>query len=95
MNEILERAHARRLPVFAPFRPAALAGALVSYGLDVRMMLGHAAAYADRLPQGAKPAELPVEQPTHFELAVNLKRAKVLGVRLPQSLHLWSDEVIE
>jgi len=95
MNEILERAQTHVLPVFAPFRSAAERGALVSYGLDGRTMLLHSAAYADRLLKGARPAELPVEQPTRFELVINLKTAKALGLRLPQSLRLRADEVIE
>lgn len=95
MTEILERAQTLGLPVFAPVRLAAERGALVSYGLDARTMLRHAAAYADRLLRGARPADLPVEQPTRFELVVNLKSAKVLGIKLPQSLLLRSDEVIE
>jgi putative ABC transport system substrate-binding protein len=94
-NEILERAQARGLPVFAPFRWTAERGAIASYGLDARTMLRHAAAYADRLLKGTKPADLPVEQPTRFELVVNLKTARALGVRLPKSLLLRADEVIE
>jgi len=95
MNEILERAQARGLPVIAPFPSAAERGALASFGLDGRMMLVRAAAYADRLLKGARPADLPVEQPTHFQLVLNLKTAKALGLRLPQSLRLRADEVIE
>jgi putative ABC transport system substrate-binding protein len=95
MTEILERAQALGLPVFAPVRLAAERGAVVSYGLDARTMLLHAAAYADRLLKGVRPADLPVEQPTRFELIVNLKSAKALGLKLPQSLRLRADEVIE
>ena len=95
MAEIVERAQALGLPVFAPVRLAAERGALLSYGLNARAMLSHAAVYADRLLKGVRPADLPVEQPTRFELVVNLKSAKVLGLKLPQSLRLRADEVIE
>jgi len=83
------------LPVIAPVRSAAYVGALISYGLDGREMLRLAASYADRLLKGTKPADLPIEQPTRFELVVNLKAAKTLGLRVPQSLRLRADEVIE
>lgn len=95
MNEILERAQAQGLPVFAPIRAAAERGALISFGFDARSMLRQAAAYADKLLRGTKPADLPIEQPTRFELVVNLKTAKALGLKLPQSLRLRADEVIE
>jgi len=95
MREIVERAQAQALPVIAPVRSAAYVGALISYGLDGREMLRLAASYADRLLKGTKPADLPIEQPTRFELVVNLKAAKTLGLRVPQSLRLRADEVIE
>jgi putative ABC transport system substrate-binding protein len=94
MTGILARAQALGLPVFAPVRVAAERGALVSYGLDARTMLLHAAAYADRLLNGARPADLPVEQPTRFELVVNVRSAKALGLKLPQSLQLRADQVM-
>jgi len=95
MGDILERARATGIPVITPFRGAAERGALISFGLDVRDMLRNAAAYADRLLRGAKPAELPIQQPTRFELIVNLKTAKALNLRIPQSLRLRADELIE
>jgi len=95
MGEILERARDQGLPVIAPFRAAAERGAILSLGLDVRDMLRSAASYADRILRGAKPADLPIVQPTRFELVINQRTAKSLGIRMPQSLRLRADEVIE
>jgi len=95
MGDILERARDNGLPVVAPFRQAAERGALISLGLDIRDMLRVAASYADRILRGAKPADLPILQPTRFELIVNQRAATSLGIRIPQSLRLRADEVIE
>ena len=95
VGEILERARDNGLPVVAPIRQAAERGALISLGLDIRDMLRTAASYADRILRGAKPAELPIVQPTRFELVVNQRTAKSLGLKIPRSLHLRADEVIE
>ncbi|HTS54722.1 MAG TPA: ABC transporter substrate-binding protein [Burkholderiales bacterium] len=83
-----------RLPTIFPFVPAVRAGALMSYGTDAADIYRRTAYYVDRLLKGAKPAELPVEQVSKFKLAVNLKTAKALGVRLPESILLRADEVI-
>ena len=89
------QALASRLPLIGPNRRAAERGALIGYGLDIRSAWRGAAKYIDRILKGAKPADLPVEQPTKFELVINLKTAKALGLTIPQSLLLRADEVIQ
>jgi putative ABC transport system substrate-binding protein len=69
-------------------------GGLIAYGIDSGMMYRHAAEYVDKVLRGAKPGELPIEQATHFSLSVNLKRAKSLGITIPESILLRADEVI-
>ncbi|MBI1726082.1 MAG: hypothetical protein HYR50_02320 [Candidatus Rokubacteria bacterium] len=71
------------------------AGGLVSYGPSLPEMFRRAAFYVDRILNGAKPADLPVEQPTKFEMVLNLKAAKALGLANPQSLLLRADQVIQ
>jgi putative ABC transport system substrate-binding protein len=84
-----------RLPTIYPYSHFAENGGLVSYGFDVRDMFQRAAAYVDRILKGAKPANLPAQQPTKFELVVNLKTAKALGLTVPPSLLATANEVIE
>jgi len=86
---------ARRTPAISAFREFVEAGALMSYGVDNFALLRDAAGYVDRIARGAKPAELPIEQPAHFHLALNLKTAERLGIALPSLLTLRADEVIE
>jgi putative ABC transport system substrate-binding protein len=77
------------------FKRYAAAGGLMSYGIDIPTSFRRVAEFVAKILNGAKPADLPVEQPTKFELAINLKTAKAIGVELPTSLLLRADEVIE
>lgn len=85
----------RRLPTMSPYSVVTRLGALVSYGPDFASMARGAANYVDKLLKGAKPADLPVEQPTKFELVINSKTAKALGLTIPQSLLMRADEVVQ
>ena len=95
MKEILERARAARLPAIASLRSAADEGALVNYGLHGMAFIRQAAEYSNRLLRGAKPTDLPFAQPTRYELVINLKTARALGLTIPRALLLRADEVIE
>ena len=84
-----------RLPTACLFRPNVEAGALLSYGPSEPAMLRRAASHVDKILKGAKPRDLPVEEPTTFELAINLKTAKALGLAIPPSVLLRADHVID
>jgi putative ABC transport system substrate-binding protein len=83
------------LPLVYPYRYYAVDGGLISYGLNPHDAVRRAAGYVDRILKGEKPADMPVQAPTKFELVVNLKTAKTLGLTIPQSLLATADEVIE
>ena len=92
---LVEFAALVRLPAIFPQRGYVDAGGLISYGSNFGANYHRAAFYVDKILKGAKPGDLPIEQPTKFELVVNLKTAKALGLTLPQSLLLRADEVIQ
>jgi putative ABC transport system substrate-binding protein len=92
---IVDFATKNRLPLAGGWGAWAQAGGLVSYGPNVSEMVRQSALYVDKILKGAKPGELPVMQPTHFELVINLKTAKGLGLSIPESFLLRADKVIE
>ena len=94
-DQVVDHALRRRLPMMSTSRSLALIGGLMSYGPSLPPMFRRAAVYVDKILKGAKPTALPVEQPTTFELVVNLKTAKALGLTIPQSVLLRADRVIE
>jgi putative ABC transport system substrate-binding protein len=94
-EEITSLAARYRLPVVYPYRFFAELGGLLFYGIDLRDNFRRAATYADRILKGEKPGELPIQQPTKFQLVINLKTAKALGLDVPWFLQQSADEVIE
>jgi len=94
-HRIAELAARHRLPTAYPYREGPEAGGLLSYGTSIPAAWHRAAVYIDKILRGAKPADLPVEQPTTFELVVNEKTAKALGLTIPQSLLSRADQVIQ
>jgi putative ABC transport system substrate-binding protein len=94
-RQIADLAVRYRLPGIHVFREYAETGLLLTYGVNVVAQFRRAAIYVDKILKGAKPADLPVEEPTKFELVINLKIAKALGLTIPQTVRLRADHVIE
>jgi len=94
-TQIVDLAAKSRLPTIHPFRESVEAGGLMAYGVDLPDMYRRAAPYVDKILRGAKPGDLPIEQPTKFEFVINMKAAKALGLAIPPSLLLRADRVVE
>ena len=94
-RRLVDLAANNRLPTMYSYRLDVEVGGLMSYGPDLADSFRRAATYVDKILKGAKPADLPVEQPTKFELVINLKTAKALGLTIPQSVLGRADQVIE
>ena len=94
-SRLVDVAAKHRLPAVHSVREFVDAGGLLAYGPDVAYAYRRVATYVDKILKGAKPADLPIEQPTKFELVINLKTARALGVTIPSSLLARADEVIE
>jgi putative ABC transport system substrate-binding protein len=94
-EKIIAFAAKHRLPAMYPYRFFVADGGLMSYGTDLADLYRRAAFYIDRILKGAKPSELPVQQPTKFEFVINIKTAKALGLTVPPGLLVRADEVIE
>jgi putative ABC transport system substrate-binding protein len=93
--QLTQLATRHAVPTIYGWREHAEVGGLMTYGPNVKATLRRAASYVDRILKGAKPADLPVEQPTKFELVINLKTAKELGLKVPPALLISADEMIE
>ena len=93
-QEIIRAAAERHIPAMYQWGEIARAGGLIAYGSLRSELTGRVVGYVDKILKGAKPGDLPIEQPTKFELVVNLKTAKALGITIPQSILLRADEVI-
>jgi putative tryptophan/tyrosine transport system substrate-binding protein len=94
-SRIVEFAAEQRLPAIYESSEFVDVGGLISYGPNIPDQFRRLATYVDKILTGAKPGDLPVEQPTTFELAINMNAAKVLGIKFPESIRLRADKVIE
>jgi ABC-type uncharacterized transport system substrate-binding protein len=94
-KRLVDFANQRRLPAIYAFKEAVVAGGLMSYGTNIPDLFRRAATFVDKILKGATPADLPVEQPTKFDLVINLKTAKALGLTIPPSVLARADEVIQ
>jgi putative ABC transport system substrate-binding protein len=94
-KRVAELAAQSRLPAVYPYRDLIVAGGLMAYEANIAAMFRRAPAYVDKILKGANAGDLPVEQPTKFDLVINLKTAKALGLTIPQSLLMRAEEVIE
>jgi putative tryptophan/tyrosine transport system substrate-binding protein len=94
-KQIIDLAARHRILLVSGWGPWAEAGALLSYGPDLNTIIRSSAGHVDKILKGAKPGELPFEQPTKFDLIINLKTARAFGLTIPQSLAVRADKVIE
>jgi putative ABC transport system substrate-binding protein len=94
-RQILDLAARHRLPAIYMHRTYAVDGGLMAYGEDEREVPRRLAVYVDKILRGAKPADLPIQQPTKFDLVINLKTAKAMGLTIPQSVLVQADELIQ
>jgi putative ABC transport system substrate-binding protein len=94
-RRIVELATTHRLPSMSQAREFVEVGGLIAYGANINDLFRRCTVYVDKILKGAKPADLPVEQPTRFELVINLTTAKTLGIDVPLALMIRADEMIE
>ena len=94
-RRVVEFALKNRLPSIYAWKDPVSAGGLIAYGVNIPQVYRRAAYYVDKILRGTKPGDLPVEQPTKFDLVVNLKTARALGITIPQSVLIRADEIMQ